>query len=178
MEDEPGLSMLSDRSQLGYRVKASAERIARRSLYADLSASDRDELVGVAIDKYYGAWGKLGQPDNVDAWLSVVMRNALMDLFRQRRRRVDHGADGDLNSFLDGILEPGPSLSRPVAAGMWREKFLEQLTTGDAELIVLRGDGYSSREIGEFLGINANAVDVRLHRLRARLKQLLAEEPS
>ena len=53
---------------------------------------------------------------------------------------------------------------------------LGRLDHRERELLALRyGAGLSSREIGAFLGLDPNAVDVALHRTRARLKPGLAD---
>jgi RNA polymerase sigma factor (sigma-70 family) len=64
------------------------------------------------------------------------------------------------------------------------DAFLAQLTVREAvrslddrsrELIALRyGTGLTSREIAAELGMEANAVDVALHRARARLRAILS----
>ena len=57
-----------------------------------------------------------------------------------------------------------------------RESFLALLTPVEAWLLCLTADGFNHREIGEVLGIRSNAVDVRLHRLRIRLREMLAPD--
>ena len=180
MTDEEWSIGLSDRSVLGHRVWAAAERISRRRMFSDLSAADRDDLVGITIGKYYATWGPLGRPDNIEAWLSTVMYRAMMDLFRERRK-LHHPSrraeDGSLETLLEDWMPAVPSLSAPVVAQDAADAFLRRLSPADARLLWLKSQRYSSREIGELLDLRANAVDVRLHRLRIRVRELLSPEP-
>ena len=171
MSDEDDMRFLSDRSVLGHQVQAAAERVSRRRMFSDLAAADRDDLVGTAIDKYYATWGQLGRPDNIEAWLATVMRNAMMDHFRRGRMLRPLRNDQDsVEELLERWQPSEPSLSTPVVDRDARDAFLATLTPADARLLCLKADGYSHAEIGEVLGIRPNAVDVRLHRLRIRLR--------
>lgn len=147
-------------------------------MFSDLSQADRDELVSTAIEKYYATWGPLGEPNSVEAWLSTVMYRSMVDQFRRRRMLQPRAPQGDegIDELLERWLPPAPSLSTPVVDRDAREAFLALLSPADARLLCLKADGFSHREIGEVLGIRANAVDVRLHRLRIRLRELLAED--
>jgi RNA polymerase sigma-70 factor (ECF subfamily) len=176
--DDEDLRFLSDRSQLGHQVHAAAVRISRRRMFADLSQADRDDLISTAIEKYYATWGPLGEPDSVEAWLSTVMYRAMVDHFRRQRRLQPHAPPGEqsIDELLGRWLPPAPSLSTPVVNRDAREEFLALLSPADARLLCLKADGFSHREIGEVLGIRANAVDVRLHRLRIRLREMLVPD--
>ena len=177
MTDEMNRRLLSDQSILGYEVGDTAERISHRRMFSDLSRADREDLMGTAIDKYYAKWGRLGRPDSVEAWLSTVMHRAMVDLFHGRRRLFPVGGDEkSVDRLLEQWVPPAPSMSTRVANRVAHQSFLADLPPGDARLLCLKADGYSRREIGEILRIRPNTVDVRLHRLRARLKTLLAED--
>jgi RNA polymerase sigma factor (sigma-70 family) len=172
-DDEIRAELLSDRSLLGYDVRGAAEDIARRGKFSDLSAADRDELVGVAISKYYETWGPLGRPDNIEAWLSRVMHNALMDQHRARRWLVQPVArddDGSVQALFERWSPSLPSLSTTIVNEAATRAFLRGLKSSDAQLLWLKAHGFSSREIADLLHITSNAVDVRLHRLRLKLK--------
>ena len=172
-------AMLSDRTLLGMRVQEAAEQIARRRMFSDLSGHDREELVGIAVEKYYATWGAYGQPANIQAWLSTVMFHAMAVLYRDRRRVRPPAApqpDESAADIMEQLLPPEPSLSGPFASQDAADRFLGMLAAEDARLLQLAAAGYSHREIGEVLGTKANAVGVRLHRLRARLRELLGPE--
>jgi RNA polymerase sigma factor (sigma-70 family) len=176
MDEEDGWSqLLSDRSVLGYQVKDAVSRIVRRRMFSDLSQADRDDLAGIAMGKYYETWGPLGRPRSIDAWLSTVMYRAAMDLYRERARLRPVGGAGidPVQVLLDDRLPKAVSLSTPVVNADQVNRFLRQLSSDDAPLLWLKAHGYSHREIGELLGMRPNAVDVRLHRLRARLRGVM-----
>lgn len=179
MSDETRFRFLSDRSRIGYQVRAAAERIARRRMYSDLSHADREDLVGITIGKFYRRWGPLGRPDDIEAYLARTMYGALMDLYRERRMLpapVAPVTDRTVDQVLEGWMPPAPSLSTPVADQDAVDAFYRQLSPADARLLWLKAQGYSSREIGEALDLRPNAVDVRLHRLRARLRGIVGPD--
>ena len=105
-------------------------------------------------------------------WLAV--RRAL-DRLRKRRADAKHVAlDGDVASLP--AASPGPD-----AQAQWNE-LLERIRD---ELVSLPGkqaeafwlhcvEEMSQVEIGQHLGVNANAVGVLVHRARQRLRQSLA----
>lgn len=175
--DDLDTRWLSDRSRLGYEVRAAAERISRRRMFSELSPAERDDLVGTTIARYYDRWGPRGRADNVEAYLARTMYRALMDLYRERKQLpVRPVEDDSVDNALDRLLAPAPSLSSPVVGRAMADAFLAALDPDDARLLWLKAEGYSSREIGEFLGLRANAVDVRVHRLRRRLRELVDPE--
>ena len=179
MTDEMDLRFLSDRSRIGYQVQAAAERIARRRMFADLSHADREDLVGITIAKFYRRWGPRDRPADIEAYLARTMYHALMDLYRERRllpQPVAPDGSRSVESVLQGWMPPVRSLSTPVVQQHAVSEFYRQLSPDDARLLWLKAEGYSSREIGEFLGLRPNAVYVRLHRLRQRLHELVDPE--
>ena len=179
MQDEIDHRFLSVRSRIGYQVRAATERVARRRMYSDLSHADREDLVGITIAKFYRRWGAQGRPDDIEAYLASTMYTALMDLYRERQRFPEPVAP-DSGRSVDEVLQqwmpPVRSLSTPVVQQHAMAEFYRQLSPDDARLLWLKAEGYSSREIGEFLGLRPNAVDVRLHRLRQRLRELVDPE--
>lgn len=119
----------------------------------------------------------------------------------ERAVRYRHGYDaskGEPVSWLIGIarrclaevrwpaavaLEEGPEPADPLDL---EESMLQRvlvatavarLSERDRELVALRfGADLSARQIGDRLGLTTNAVEVALHRVLGRLRQLLTEE--
>jgi RNA polymerase sigma-70 factor (ECF subfamily) len=74
-------------------------------------------------------------------------------------------------------LSDGRSLEDETVRRLELEQALGRLDERERDLLALRyGAGLSSREIGGFLELEPNAVDVALHRARSRLKTDLADE--
>jgi len=120
----------------------------------------------------------LSDPSKVAAWLyKLAVRQAL--IYRRRRGR-QHKLAGryahwlDARSGLHCDADPLDWLLRDerrqlvVAA-------LEQLPLRDAEILLLKyTENWSYRELAEHLGTSPSAVEARLHRVRRRLRDLLA----
>lgn len=105
------------------------------------------------------------------AWLGrVAMRLALQRLRRRKRRR---------EVGLGGAVEPAgrrePSEALP--ARLLVEAALARLPEGLRTVVVLRElEGWSHREIGEFLGLREGAVMTRHCRAMKRLRVALEDE--
>ena len=74
-----------------------------------------------------------------------------------------------------GDTPDGHDLEEDTIRRLELTRALGKLDERERELLALRyGAGLSSREIAKFLDLEPNAVDVALHRARARLKKALA----
>ena len=119
------------------------------------------------------AWRKLGSlrdPASLRAWLMTIAANEVrQQLRRQKRERVVEVEVMDLGSErLDPASRAGVLDLRTA---------LRQLTPEDRALLAMRHvAGFASPEIGESLGISAEAVRTRLSRLIARLRSELADD--
>jgi RNA polymerase sigma-70 factor, ECF subfamily len=119
------------------------------------------------------AWRKLGSlrdPASLRAWLMTIAANEVrQQLRRQKRARVVEVEVMDLGSErLDPASRVGVLDLRTA---------LRQLTPEDRALLAMRHvAGFASPEIGESLGISADAVRTRLSRLIARLRSELADD--
>jgi RNA polymerase sigma-70 factor (ECF subfamily) len=70
----------------------------------------------------------------------------------------------------------GRNLEEDTVRRLELSRALGRLDARERELLALRyGAGLSSREIGVFLNLEPNAVDVALHRARTRLKRDLTD---
>ncbi len=104
------------------------------------------------------------------AWLrGVTVRTAQMRLRKQRRRR-----EISLTVFRAGAAR---DRAEAVVDRLTLEKALERLSPDLRAVVVLREiEGLSYKDIADLLGITKGATAVRLHRARARLKDILRGE--
>ena len=134
---------------------------------------DRDTAQEAVQAAWSIAWRKLGSlrdPASLRAWLMTIAANEVrQQLRRQKRERVVEIEVIDIGSErLDPASRAGVLDLRTALA---------QLTPEDRALLAMRHvAGFASPEIGESLGISADAVRTRLSRLIARLRLELADD--
>jgi len=100
------------------------------------------------------------------AWLIGIARRCIDDWRRQQSPQLE------IDEWVRTADHAASAIDRLAIADA-----LGTLDSRERELIALRyGADLSSRQIGELLDMQTNAVDVALHRARGRLKELLADE--
>jgi RNA polymerase sigma-70 factor (ECF subfamily) len=102
----------------------------------------------------------------------IASARFVRQLGRHRRaaRRLAEGSPSDASGMLDPLLW----LLRAERIELTRQA-IRQLDGRDAEVLLLKyADRWSYRQIAEHLGITDKAVDCRLLRARARLREALA----
>lgn len=135
-------------------------------------SSSADEAADLLAETYLIAWQKLNaipSGDSARLWLFGVARNVQLKGFR--RRRVAH----ELVERLAGELRAARSASpidEPVHDVL--RVALAVLPERDREILTLTAwEGLTPREIAVVVDTSANAVRIRLHRARARLRKQL-----
>lgn len=173
---------------MGPTVNEHAELVARlrrrdaEAFTALVEAFDRD-LVRVAFfvagdreaaeDAAQAAWTRLWhdppvlrEPTKLRSWLLTVAANEARQAARRRRR-------GDELEIVAFELRPGAADPRATDLAT----VVGDLRDGDRELLALRfAVGLTAAEIGEHLGLSAEGVRSRLHRLLARIREDLRDE--
>ena len=132
------------------------------------SREDAEDALQDASLKAIRCAGNLRDPERADAWLGSVMRSTLVDKYRlasARRRGEEAFARDASDAGGEGIVEdPNPPCRcvfaalgaiRPDQAGLIRRVDLDERPR---------------TEVANDLGVNVNALGVRLHRARQALK--------
>lgn len=94
-------------------------------------------------------------------------------------RRVDHVAEGDLTQWPGQALAPDPTYrvdGRLVPRAFLLTQLdsaMHELGAANRQILMAFYEGFSCAEIGERFRLTEDAVKVRLHRTRARLKKRL-----
>jgi RNA polymerase sigma-70 factor, ECF subfamily len=150
------------------------ERTALAVAYGSLG--DASAAGDVTQEAFLRAWQRLGEleePARFAAWLTRIVRNLSAD---QRRRR-------SLQQFesveMLGAIEPcraDPTADLDQAEMRQRiDEALQTLDETTRSAVVLRYyEGLPSKRIGELLNLSPAAVDMRLSRARAELRDKLA----
>jgi len=148
------------------------ERTALAVAYATLG--DASAAGDVVQDAFLRAWQRLGElkePERFGAWLSRMVRNLAIDA--RRKRPMPLGAAEEIDRTADGH-DPSRNLDHDEMR-LQVDAALASLDDTTRSAVVLRYyDNLPSKQIGELLGLSPAAVDMRLSRGRAELKEKLA----
>ena len=151
---------------------------------------DRDTAAEVAQDTFLSAWRQLGRLDRVDAfggWLLRITRNTAFNRQRKEQRSSPRDAEGMAMIETDGPRADAPTgfrvedragtLTDPAKVAEDHEvvdlvwESAEALGTTDAEVLDLTlRHGLTPAEIGDVIGVNRNAANQTVHRVRRRLR--------
>ena len=176
-EDDDILDMLWRRSEDGLaHVQEKYGHLCMRIAMNLLGQKeDAEECVN---DVYLAVWDTIppNRPDSLMAYVGKITRNIAVDIIRKResgKRRCGGTV------LLDELTEclPDPSAADPADDLMLREaleSFLHTLSEEDRAIMLRRYyDGDSAEDIARALGLRAGTVRVRLHRMRASLREHL-----
>ena len=167
-----------DREAVGGAARAFEALVAevhRPLLRYLLRRTDRETAADVLGDTLLVLWRRRAEvpQDAVLPWSYGVARGCLANARRGERRR-----DALVARLV--VLDPpepvtGPEGDRPAEDDALHDA-LARLTTTEAEVLRLWAwEGLSPSEIGVVLDVTPNAVSIRLHRAKARLRDLLTE---
>jgi len=162
-------------------VRPHFDRLYRLAWRLTGAKAEAEDLFQELLIKAYGKLDDLVEKDEPGSWLCRVMYNMFIDERRRFARRRMHTVDeGQLAG--DG-LEGLPGTQNPVQDNERLEKIesldraLEQLSD-DHRIVVLLHDseGYKLTEIEALTDIPVGTVKSRLHRARARLREILTAD--
>jgi RNA polymerase sigma-70 factor (ECF subfamily) len=154
------------------RLIALHERAALAVAFAILGdASAAGDVVQEAFIRVWQRLVDLKDAQKFNAWLTQLVRNTALD---HRRRRQLNSFDPD-HPEPSIVNDPGSAMEQDETSRQI-ESALRQLDETTRTIVTLRYyENLSSREIGERLNLSPAAVDMRLSRGRAALReQLLA----
>lgn len=148
---------------------AAIARLASTREYDPERARDLEQDIHVAL------WRSLGSFDgkcSLKTWTYRVAHNVAASHARK--------AAGPRIVPLSSIAEPPArgNLERETAEADAREKLraeIRAMDLADAQIALLYLEGLTAAEIGEIVGLDAGAVSVRVHRIKARLIEKFGE---
>jgi RNA polymerase sigma-70 factor (ECF subfamily) len=162
-------------------VRPHFDRLYRLAYRLTGNKPEAEDLFQELLIKAFGKLDELVDIEEPGSWLSRVMYNLFVDQHRRfARQRMHLVEEGRLSG--DG-LSGLPGSDNPVADNERIEQ-LEQLDAAlqqlseDHRLVVLLHDteGYKLTEIQDLTGMPVGTVKSRLHRARARLRQILTAD--
>ena len=157
-----------------------------RSAYRWTGSVDRaEDLVQQLLVRLYPRLAELRALEQVRPWALRVMYRIFVDeLRRTRSSPVQFGSDtgeGDAAGAEDEAwLDPGPEPAELVEQQITQERLLrawEQLGEEHRAVLSMHDiEDYTLPELAQIMDIPLGTLKSRLHRARARLRELLAAE--
>lgn len=159
-------------------VRPHFERLYRLAWRLTGAREEAEDLFQELLIKAYGKLDDLVQIDEPGSWLCRVMYNLFIDERRRfARRRMHTVEEGQLTG--DG-LEGMPGGNDPVRDNERLEKIrrldraLAQLSDEHRVVVLLHDtEGYKLEEIQSLIDVPIGTIKSRLHRARARLRDIL-----
>lgn len=150
------------------------EHVLAYSIRRTNSKEDAQDVAGHVFELLWQKLDSLAPDAELLPWLYAVARRCLAN--RRRRQLTKDLHQGELR--LRTELNPGSHLTIETQDEI-RHLILamERLSDQDRELLrLLAWEGLTHAQIGEAFGISENAVSIRIHRARSRLRDHLQTE--
>ncbi|MFH7321574.1 RNA polymerase sigma factor [Desulfurivibrio sp. D14AmB] len=144
-----------------------------------VNRDDAEDLVQDLLVKLYPRLEKLAEVAELRPWLARSLRNLYVDRLRRLGRRPVEDWDVELEAVSDSRpsapMEPEAALARQQLRNRVAQA-LARLNDDQRQLIIFHDmEGYTLPELELILGTPLGTLKSRLHRARARLKELLTD---
>ena len=145
---------------------------------------DAEDLVQDLLVKLYPRQAELAAVEQLRPWLTRVLYRHFVDQYRKQRRLTLLGGggggdedDGSGEPSFDKFAADTPGPEAETAAGLRRDRLqqaLGQLSRDHRAVLMLHdAEGYTLVELSEVLEVPTGTLKSRLHRARARVRELL-----
>jgi RNA polymerase sigma factor (sigma-70 family) len=145
--------------------------------YAIRRVEQPEDASDIVAETFLVAWRRgadLPPGDEATLWLYGVARRVLANHHRggARRERLGERLRQRITSLISA--DPGHEVPQRLVV----RAALARLPEIDREVLMLTAwEGLQPREVAEVLGLSAGAVRTRLSRARARLRELVGDDP-
>jgi RNA polymerase sigma factor (sigma-70 family) len=162
-------------------VRPHFDRLYRLAYRLTGSKPEAEDLFQELLIKAFGKLEDLGRIEEPGSWLSRVMYNLFVDQHRRfARQRMHMVEEGQLSSEgvagLPGDLDPVADNERLQQLDRL-DAALQQLSVEHRIIVLLHDtEGYKLKEIQELTGTPEGTIKSRLHRARARLREILSAD--
>lgn len=145
---------------------------------------DAQDLVQETFAKAFASFGTFTEGTNLKAWLYRIMTNSYINVYRKKQREPYLGAVEELEDWQLGGAESTTAMSSRSAEAEAIDRTPSGIVTEalnalpeDFRMAVYLADveGFSYQEIADIVERPIGTVMSRLHRGRARLRQVLGE---
>ena len=145
---------------------------------------DAQDLVQETYLKAFQAFGSFQEGTNLKAWLYRIMTNSYINVYRKKQRQPYLGVVEELEDWQMGGAESTTAMSSQSAEAEAIDRTPDSVVTRalndlaeDFRMAVYLADveGFSYQEIADIQEVPIGTVMSRLHRGRAKLRQVLGE---
>ena len=145
---------------------------------------DAQDLIQETYLKAFAAFARFEPGTNLKAWLYRIMTNTYINTYRKRQREPHLGVVEDLEDWQLGGAESTTAMSARSAEAEAIDRTPASVVSEalaslkeDFRIAVYLADveGFSYQEIADIAQVPIGTVMSRLHRGRAKLRQLLGE---
>ncbi len=161
-------------------IRPHLDRLYRLAYRLTLTVADAQDLVQDVLVKLYPRRDELSSIDDLTPWLSRVLYNQFVQQtrrYRSQRFRVVLETDGDPMDSLAGPGEdPAEEALRSFDISEVRSALGRLSEDHRTVLLMHDAEGYKLQEIQIITGISVGTIKSRLHRARARLRELLTAD--
>ena len=160
------------------------DQLYSHALRLTKNPADAEDLVQETYLKGYKAFNSFKDGTNLRAWLFRILTNSFINAYRKKQRSFDEQEVEDIEA-INTLSSAGYSSNTHLGISA-EDALFERLTDDEIQTaidslpgtykdVVLLADvqGFSYKEIAEILDVPDGTVMSRLHRARAKLKDLL-----
>lgn len=163
-------------------VVRESQRVFRTAFRITGNEEDADDVVQETFLRAYRKLHLFDGRSQFSTWLHRITVNCSMDLMRKKARRdAREISDEGVNEVRMIAMDPRPDrLAASGEVGRQVEKVLRSLSPTERTVFVLRHfEGYTSKEIGQMLGMRSgairNAVFRAVKKMRSSLEPMMEE---
>ena len=160
------------------------DQLYSHALRLTKNPADAEDLVQETYLKGYKAFNSFKDGTNLRAWLFRILTNSFINDYRKKQRSFDEHEVEDieaLNTLSSADYSSNTHLGISAEDALFERLTDDEIQTaidslpGTYKDVVLLADvqGFSYKEIAEILDVPDGTVMSRLHRARAKLKDLL-----
>jgi RNA polymerase sigma-70 factor, ECF subfamily len=148
--------------------------LARRMMRSE---PDAEDLVQDTFERAFNGLDQMRDPERSRSWLVSILHNVFLDRCRRQRIRPDAVSERNLE-LLPVAAATADAADEPSWADLTRQdldRALQGLDPTYREVFELREFARCSyQEIAQRLGVTLRTAGTRLHRARAKLRELLS----
>jgi RNA polymerase sigma factor (sigma-70 family) len=145
--------------------------------YLDRLSGEPDLAADLAQEAFVRLNDRGEMPDRPALWLVTVALNLFRNVktTRSRRRRLLTTTRVEA-TLADSPLSPAERLQAEETRTQVR-RAIDRLEDRDRQLLLLRAEGYSYRDMATVLGLNENSVGTLLARAKGAFREAYQEDP-